>query len=100
VLASDAFVLRYLLDGADDRLLIVNLGRQVGRASIAEPLIAPPRGCDWEIEWSSEEPIYGGFGTPDLWPEDRWCLPSESAIVLRAVSARDPARTKVARRTA
>jgi maltooligosyltrehalose trehalohydrolase len=100
VLVDDAFALRYMMGGIDDRLLLVNLGKDFGRASIADPLIAPPRGCEWEVEWSSEEPKYGGFGTPNLWPEDRWCLPGDSAIVLRPLPARERPRAKIKRRTA
>ena len=40
---------------------------------------------DWTIEWSSEDPEYGGGGTPPLdketWP-GTWKLPGESLIVL------------------
>jgi maltooligosyltrehalose trehalohydrolase len=102
VIAPDAFALRYMVKGkgSEDRLLLVNLGKDVNRASIAEPLLAPPVGCDWVVEWSSEEPIYGGFGTPNLWPEDRWHIPGESAIVLRPDAARQRTREKMKRRTA
>ncbi|MGE0449462.1 MAG: malto-oligosyltrehalose trehalohydrolase [Vicinamibacterales bacterium] len=99
VLSERAFMLRYMLDGANDRLLIVNLGPDLGRASIADPLVAPPQGSEWAVVWASEDPQYGGTGTPDLWPEDRWHLPAESAIVL----APRPARARkagVRRRTA
>ena len=82
VLSASAFALRYMLGGVEDRLLVVNLGCTLDRASIADPLIAPPRGCDWRVEWSSEDSRYGGAGTPNLWPDDRWCIPGESAVVL------------------
>jgi maltooligosyltrehalose trehalohydrolase len=95
-----AFALRYVIGGTDDRLVLVNLGIDFDRGSIAEPLIAPPHGCDWEVEWSSEDPKYGGFGTPNLWPEDGWSIPGECAIVLRPVAARARARERIKRRTA
>jgi maltooligosyltrehalose trehalohydrolase len=82
VLSASAFALRCMLGGVEDRLLVVNLGCTLDRASIADPLIAPPRGCDWRVEWSSEDSRYGGAGTPNLWPDDRWCIPGESAVVL------------------
>jgi maltooligosyltrehalose trehalohydrolase len=88
VLSDAACALRYMMGGHDDRLLIVNTGRDVNRASFAEPLMAPPRGCDWAVEWSSEEARYGGTGTPNLWPEERWYIPAESAIVLKPVLLR------------
>jgi maltooligosyltrehalose trehalohydrolase len=63
-LSSHAFVLRFLGDTpADDRLLIVNLGAELNRPSFANPLIAPPVATDWRLEWSSEDPKYGGSGT-------------------------------------
>jgi len=58
VLSADAFVLRFILGGDADRMLIVNLGRDVNRDSFAEPLMAPPRGCEWAVEWSTEAPAY------------------------------------------
>jgi len=96
VLSDSAFVLRFL-DDEGDRLLIVNLGREIMRSSFAEPLIAPPAGCDWDVIWSSEHPNYGGGGTRVLWPE--WCLPGESALVLGPVPQR-PRPAIVRRRTA
>ena len=82
VLGPRAFVLRFFTtDHLDDRLLVVNLGATLDRSSFAEPLLAPVVDQEWEICWSSEDPKYGGAGTPMIWPE--WSLPAESAIVLR-----------------
>jgi maltooligosyltrehalose trehalohydrolase len=101
VLSSTAFVLRFRGDTrVDDRLLIVNLGPDLHRASFAEPLLAPPPGCDWQIEWSSEHPAYGGLGTRDVWPGRHWSLPSESAVVCAAGVACHPPIGPVRRRTA
>ena len=61
----------------DDRLLVVNLGRRSDPRSIAEPLLAPPADSDWRCAWSSEDPPYGGGGTPDIVP-DGMVLPGES----------------------
>ena len=83
VLSASAFVLRYFTETIDDvRVLIVNLGPDLKGRSIAEPLIAPPADRDWVVEWSSEDPRYGGGGMPDVSTPGRWRLPGESAVVL------------------
>jgi maltooligosyltrehalose trehalohydrolase len=100
VLSSSAFVLRFFTpEHRDDRLLIVNLGADLHRASLAEPLMAPPADTDWTLRWSSEDPVYGGVGTPDLWPDGSWYIPGESAIVL-APGARRLLGDRRRRRTA
>jgi maltooligosyltrehalose trehalohydrolase len=99
VLAQHAFALRFFSDEGD-RVLIVNLGRDLGRPSFPEPLVAPSERSGWIVEWSSEDPTYGGLGTPDVWPEGRWCLPGESALVLAPGGRRKGAQSKVRRRTA
>jgi maltooligosyltrehalose trehalohydrolase len=102
VLSPSAFALRFFTeDHGDDRLLIVNLGADFERPAMAEPLLAPPVDKDWAVRWSSEDPIYGGTGTPDLWPHGCWHIPGETAIVL----APGPRRTvspnrRIRRRTA
>jgi maltooligosyltrehalose trehalohydrolase len=93
VLAPQAFALRFFsqppcADGIDDRLLVVNLGVQVDLESMPEPLLAPPRQCQWTPIWSSEDPLYGGAGTPDLDLGRGWRLPAECAIVLGATADR------------
>lgn len=81
VLASHAFVLRYF--GEDqDRLLLVNLGAELHLAPCPEPLLAPPRGKGWRLAWSSENPKYGGHGTPALETQAGWILPAHSAALL------------------
>jgi maltooligosyltrehalose trehalohydrolase len=83
VLDRDAFVLRFFTRSrADDRLLLVKLGRGITRDSIADPLVAPPAGTAWRLRWSSEDPRYGGSGVPPLWSAGVWTIPAESAIVL------------------
>ncbi|HEX6833015.1 MAG TPA: malto-oligosyltrehalose trehalohydrolase, partial [Rudaea sp.] len=62
VLAPDAFALRYFGANGDDRLLIVNFGRDIRRGAIAEPMLAPPDGRQWRLQWSSENVRYGGSG--------------------------------------
>jgi maltooligosyltrehalose trehalohydrolase len=84
VLSPHAFALRFFAGNhADDRLLIVNLGTLLERESFADPLLAPPSGADWTLQWSSEEPKYGGGGTAEVWPADSWRIPQQSALVLR-----------------
>ena len=82
VLSESAFVLRYFGSDSDDRLLVVNLGARVHCSPAPEPLLAPPSECEWEIHWSSEDPIYGGGGTPPLDGPDNWQIPAEAAVLL------------------
>lgn len=83
VLSASAFALRFFTpDHVADRVLIVNFGDDLFRTSFPEPLLAPPANTDWALRWSSEDPLYGGNGTPDVWPEDCWAIPGESALVL------------------
>jgi maltooligosyltrehalose trehalohydrolase len=85
ILGPEALALRYWTDeGADERLLVVNLGVDITANSIPEPLVAPPAGYGgWAVRWSSEHPDYGGVGTPDVVSEKGWRIPGHSAIVLR-----------------
>jgi maltooligosyltrehalose trehalohydrolase len=100
VLSADAFALRFLLGGDNDRVLVVNMGRDLSRPSFAEPLLAPPRDREWVVEWSSEDPKYGGSGIPELWPDKRWCIPGESALVLAPIPKGVARNPPVRRRTA
>jgi maltooligosyltrehalose trehalohydrolase len=86
VLGPEAFVLRFFGVGGDDRLLFVNLGRDLNRRSIPDPLVAPPEGRAWRLLWSSEHPDYGGAGTPDPETRERWRIPGHAAVVLAAVA--------------
>jgi maltooligosyltrehalose trehalohydrolase len=85
VLGPDAFVLRYFASmREEDRLLIVNFGRDLALLPAPEPLLAPPEGKAWEILWSSESPDYGGSGTAALETEEEgWLLPGRSAVVMK-----------------
>jgi maltooligosyltrehalose trehalohydrolase len=60
VLSDHALVLRF----RDARLLLVNL--------VAEPLLAPPAGCEWSVLWSSSEEEF-----------EEWRIPAESAVLLK-----------------
>jgi maltooligosyltrehalose trehalohydrolase len=82
VLSDHAFVLRYF-DEAGDRLVLVNLGLDLELVPAPEPLLAPPEGMRWAILWSSEDPRYGGQGTPLVESEAAgWRLPGESTVVM------------------
>jgi maltooligosyltrehalose trehalohydrolase len=82
VLGPEAFVARFFADDGLDRLLVVNLGRDLHLEPAPEPLLAPPENMSWETLWSSEDPRYGGAGTPLLETEDSWRIPGGAAVVL------------------
>jgi maltooligosyltrehalose trehalohydrolase len=101
VLSPFAFVLRFFDSPAgDDRILVVNLGPDVRRPSFAEPLLAPPQERSWHVEWSSEDPRYGGCGTPDVQPGGPWHIPAECALVFAPGEAISLPTAPVRRRTA
>jgi maltooligosyltrehalose trehalohydrolase len=82
VLSDSCFVIRYWND-AGERLLVVNLGPDLYRRYMAEPLVAPPEGTDWSPIWSSEDFVYGGNGAPQFEDETGWHVAGESAIAFR-----------------
>jgi len=88
VLSSDAFLLRFFGDNGDDRLLLVNLGIDLDLDPAPEPLLAPPADSEWTTLWSSEDPKYGGIGTPPLEAPrgdltENWRIPGHAAVVLK-----------------
>ncbi|CAN5689913.1 hypothetical protein BH11MYX3_BH11MYX3_30120 [soil metagenome] len=83
VLGDSVFVLRFFQDDpAGDRLVLVNLAATFCRDGIPEPLIAPPLGHGWRTLWSSEDPRYGGHGTPRPFTHERTSIPAHSVVVL------------------
>ncbi len=86
VLAAEAFALRYLTDDGIDRLILVNLGRDLAYRPAADPLLAPPADRHWALLWSSESPRYGGGGTTPL-DLRTWLLPGHATIVLGATAS-------------
>lgn len=82
VLGAEAFVLRYFGEAGDDRLMLVNLGPDLRFAPAAEPLLALDAAESWRLLWSSEDPRYGGCGTPPL-VETEWYLPGHATLVLK-----------------
>ena len=106
VLTNESFLMRFFGDAGDDRLLVVNLGRQVSYSPAPEPLLAPPEGCVWQLLWSSEDVCYGGGGTSAGGNRTRvGHLPAQSAIVMspqmsRAGLAHDQKESRGFQRTA
>jgi maltooligosyltrehalose trehalohydrolase len=87
VLANEAFVLRFFGEEShDDRLVIVNLGRDLHYYPSPEPLMAPPGQRVWRTLWSSEHPRYGGEGTAALETAEGWKIPGDATVVLRPES--------------
>jgi maltooligosyltrehalose trehalohydrolase len=84
VLNDEAFVLRYFGLSGDDRLVIVNFGRDFSCTPCPEPLLAAPRGRDWALIWSSDDPKYGGDGTPPPKPSTQWQIPGHATLVFAA----------------
>jgi maltooligosyltrehalose trehalohydrolase len=84
VLGDHAWLLRFFGEElGDDRLLLINLGRDLELKPAPEPLMAPPEGTDWQILWSSESPKYGGSGVLPFNGIEEVRLSGESAIVLK-----------------
>jgi maltooligosyltrehalose trehalohydrolase len=82
VLAPLAFALRYNVGDDDTRLLLVNLGADLDLTPLPEPLLAPPSGMRWALQWSSTAVAYGGPGYPPGHVEPSWRLHAESAMLL------------------
>jgi maltooligosyltrehalose trehalohydrolase len=85
VLGPEAFVVRFFEgapDGTRDRLLLVNLGRDLYLDQAPEPLLAAPEGHRWNVLWSSESLDYGGNGTPPPEAVDGWRVLGEAAVLL------------------
>jgi maltooligosyltrehalose trehalohydrolase len=87
VLSDAAFGIRFFGGEAGDRLLLVNLGRQLDVTSVSDPLFAPPEGASWRTRWSSNDVAYGGDGTPAIESARGVCFPAEGAVLL---SSREP----------
>jgi maltooligosyltrehalose trehalohydrolase len=90
VLGENCFVLRHLTNSREDRLLVVNLGTGLDLPNLPEPLVAPPDGCDWQLQWSSEWPVYGGCGSFPPGRFGAWHVPGECTLLLVPVTAKRP----------
>jgi maltooligosyltrehalose trehalohydrolase len=82
VIGNDAFVLRFFGGEHGDRLLLVNLGRDLHFNPAPEPLLAPLPNHRWTVIWSSEHPDYGGYGTYPPDSCENWRVAGNSAVVL------------------
>jgi maltooligosyltrehalose trehalohydrolase len=82
VLAADLFVLRFFGGAEGDRLMLVNLGLDRHLNPSPEPLLAPPERGEWKLIWSSEDPAYGGGGSPTLETDDNWKIPGHATFVM------------------
>jgi maltooligosyltrehalose trehalohydrolase len=90
ILAPETVVARFFSEGyRDDRLLVVNLGVELHLNPSPEPLLGPPADTVWEIQWSTEDPHYGGNGTAPLDSELNWIIPAHAAVVLRPAKKRE-----------
>lgn len=95
VLDGKSLALRFFGEDGDDRLLVVNFGRDLDLIIAPEPLLAPTLGKRWAVLWSSEHPKYGGAGTPPPDTEkEGWFLPGRAAIVFRPVDAKQAVQTR------
>jgi maltooligosyltrehalose trehalohydrolase len=63
--------------------LIVNLGADLDLTPQPEPLLAPPLGHEWVMQWHSEAIAYGGSGRAPLQSHPSFHLMGESAILLK-----------------
>lgn len=86
VLNASAFLLRYFAgEPQNERLLFVNLGPDLPMTSVGEPLLAPPVGCQWSLDWSSEDIVYGGSGKRPIDLQTRWTLGADCAVLFAPV---------------
>lgn len=93
VLGDNCFVLRYFSPThQDDRLIVVNLGTGLDIPHLPEPLVAPPAGSEWQVQWSSEWPVYGGCGASAPGRFGSWRVPGECTQVLLPIPSRQPFR--------
>ena len=90
VLGPECLLVRYFEDRGDDRLLLVNLGRELRLRPAPEPLLAAPEGTRWQLIFSSDDRRYGGPGACAPESEDEgWTIAGQAACLLRAVSIED-----------
>ncbi len=78
-----ALGLRFARDDGLDRLLLINLGHDLALGGELGELLTTQEGAAWNLIWSSEDPRYGGGGTPAAAREGQ-LIPAESALVLAA----------------
>jgi maltooligosyltrehalose trehalohydrolase len=90
ILGPKAFVARFFSEEhRDDRLLVVNLGVELHLNPCPEPLLGAPATMEWEVQWSTEDPRYGGTGTAPLDSELNWIIPAHAAVVLKPAKMKE-----------
>jgi maltooligosyltrehalose trehalohydrolase len=89
VLDPFSCAIRFFGKNGDDRLLLVNFGKDLEYHPIPEPLLAPSEKGFWELIWSSDDPLYGGPGVLNPFRNRGWFLPGQSAVLLRSASKTD-----------
>ncbi len=89
-LTSDTLALRFLGSQGQTRLLLVNFGGDLCLDASAHALAAPPEGMHWKILWSSEDPAYGGRGTPQVDTGHSWRISGEAAVALEPATREEP----------
>ena len=85
-LGPDALLLRYFPFDMGTKLLLVNFGADLRLDSIGAPAGGAAGRRRWKLHWSSEYPLYGGAGTPELDTPDGWRIPGEAAMMLVPVT--------------
>jgi maltooligosyltrehalose trehalohydrolase len=84
-LDEHTLLLRYIGHAAhEDRLVIVNLERDVDVACVPDPLVAPPELFEWSVLWCSEDRAYGGVGIAGS------CLPAKLVATGQATTVFRP----------
>ncbi len=84
VIGPHAFLIRYFGIDDDDRLLVINLGMDHPYRPSPEPLLAPVQGGSWRLQWSSDDPRYGGPGIINPLTDHGWNIPGTSAALFCA----------------
>lgn len=88
VLDRSALMLRFFAtEPRGERLLLVNLGKDLPVTSLADPLLAPPVEYQWSVIWSSEDLAYGGGGKRAIDFQKRWTLGADTALLLAPTEA-------------
>jgi maltooligosyltrehalose trehalohydrolase len=88
---QDVVLLRYSA-GDEERLILVNLGREM-TLRMNDPLLAPPsRQRCWTMTWCSERAVYGGTGVAAIAQEGSWTLQANCAWMFRTEPIRTDAR--------
>lgn len=82
-LAPAALALRFARGDGLDRLLLLNLGPDLALDRDPATPLEPADGREWRLIWSSEDPRYGGSGTP-AGARGGTLMPAESALLLAA----------------